>query len=417
MSETNGTLGNRVAGEVNATLRGPRGPQGLPGPQGIPGEKGDPFTYADFTPEQLAALKGPKGDTGEPGKDGKDGKAFTYSNFTEAQLAALIGPQGVQGKVGPDGFSPRIQVVDHSGGHTVNVYNKDGMTSFEVPDGGAGPAGTSPTVQVTEISGGHRVTITDASGDHTFTVLDGKDGQGGGGGGDGTPGKDGVSPTVSVTNITGGHRVTIKDVNGQKTFDVMDGQNGQPGQPGQDGTSPTVTVANITGGHRVTITDKNGEHAFDVMNGQNGGGSSGGSELKLLSAVTLTEDADAVEFSGFSSTAKTLSIRIGRPGAQGCGGGLRIVVNGKSVTGYYGGYGTSTDDKARDVRAWLWRDSGKINGRVVMQNNGINEYTFNIADEPITSIVITSPYHNGGDKMYRSGMHFDLYEGIFPNVH
>ena len=39
----------------------------LTGPQGPQGEKGDPFTYEDFTPEQLAALKGPKGDPGETG--------------------------------------------------------------------------------------------------------------------------------------------------------------------------------------------------------------------------------------------------------------------------------------------------------------------------------------------------------------
>lgn len=36
----------------------------LRGPQGEPGPKGDPFTYADFTAEQLANLKGPKGDDG-----------------------------------------------------------------------------------------------------------------------------------------------------------------------------------------------------------------------------------------------------------------------------------------------------------------------------------------------------------------
>lgn len=35
--------------------------QGLQGPQG---PKGEPFTYADFTAEQLEALKGPKGDDG-----------------------------------------------------------------------------------------------------------------------------------------------------------------------------------------------------------------------------------------------------------------------------------------------------------------------------------------------------------------
>ena len=69
-------------------IQGPRGPKGDPGergPQGVQGTKGDPgrdgrdgidgtqgpkgdpFTYADFTQEQLNSLKGSKGD---PGKDG-----------------------------------------------------------------------------------------------------------------------------------------------------------------------------------------------------------------------------------------------------------------------------------------------------------------------------------------------------------
>ncbi len=39
------------------------GPQG---PKGEKGDKGDAFTYADFTAEQLAALKGEKGDTVAP---------------------------------------------------------------------------------------------------------------------------------------------------------------------------------------------------------------------------------------------------------------------------------------------------------------------------------------------------------------
>ena len=40
---------------------------------GAKGDKGDPFTYKDFTPEQLASLKGEKGDKGDNGNDGKDG--------------------------------------------------------------------------------------------------------------------------------------------------------------------------------------------------------------------------------------------------------------------------------------------------------------------------------------------------------
>ena len=51
--------------------------KGLQGPQGEPGPKGDPFTYEDFTAEQLEALKGPKGDKGE---DGRDGASATADN-------------------------------------------------------------------------------------------------------------------------------------------------------------------------------------------------------------------------------------------------------------------------------------------------------------------------------------------------
>ena len=42
-----------------------------PGPKG---DKGDAFTYDDFTPEQLAALKGVDGKDGQNGKDGVDGQ-------------------------------------------------------------------------------------------------------------------------------------------------------------------------------------------------------------------------------------------------------------------------------------------------------------------------------------------------------
>ena len=48
----------------------------------LKGDKGDPFTYEDFTEEQLALLKGDKGDP------------FTYKDFTDEQLANLKGPKG-----------------------------------------------------------------------------------------------------------------------------------------------------------------------------------------------------------------------------------------------------------------------------------------------------------------------------------
>ena len=56
--------------------------ESLAGAGALKGDKGDPFTYEDFTPEQLAALIGPKGDVGPQGE---------------------IGPAGPQGKIGPKG--------------------------------------------------------------------------------------------------------------------------------------------------------------------------------------------------------------------------------------------------------------------------------------------------------------------------
>ena len=83
------------------SIRGPQGPQGATGATGPQGPKGDPFTYDDFTPEQLESLRGPKGETGPTGPQGK---AFTYNDFTPEQLASLQGPEGPQGEQGPQGI-------------------------------------------------------------------------------------------------------------------------------------------------------------------------------------------------------------------------------------------------------------------------------------------------------------------------
>ena len=103
-------------------IQGPKGPQGPKGetgpqgPQGPQGPKGDPFTYSDFTEDQINNLKnGPKGDKGDPGETGPQGPQgpqgpkgpkgdpFTYNDFTEAQIAGLKGPKGDRGEQGPKG--------------------------------------------------------------------------------------------------------------------------------------------------------------------------------------------------------------------------------------------------------------------------------------------------------------------------
>ena len=91
-----------------------------PGPKG---DKGDAFTYDDFTPEQLAALKGADGKDGQNGKDGVDGQngkdgvdgqdgatpeigdnGNWYINGTDTGVKAA-GVNGADGQNGADGKS------------------------------------------------------------------------------------------------------------------------------------------------------------------------------------------------------------------------------------------------------------------------------------------------------------------------
>lgn len=84
--------------EVEAKVSTATGQKGDPGPKG---DKGDPFTYADFTPDQLAGLKGPKGDQGIPGVIGPQGQPGPVGPKGEK---GEQGPQGIQGIPGPQGL-------------------------------------------------------------------------------------------------------------------------------------------------------------------------------------------------------------------------------------------------------------------------------------------------------------------------
>ena len=73
--------------------------KGEKGDTGEKGDKGEPFTFDDFTSEQLESLKGEKGDKGDKGDKGEKGDAFTYEDFTDEQLASLKGEKGDVGEV------------------------------------------------------------------------------------------------------------------------------------------------------------------------------------------------------------------------------------------------------------------------------------------------------------------------------
>ena len=81
-------------------IKGDRGEQGVKGDKGERGEKGDKgnaFTFADFTPEELASLKGEKGEKGDKGDKGLQGERG------EQGLQGVQGEQGIKGDTGAQG--------------------------------------------------------------------------------------------------------------------------------------------------------------------------------------------------------------------------------------------------------------------------------------------------------------------------
>ena len=115
--------------------KGDTGDTGPTGPEGPQGPKGDAFTYADFTAEQLAALKGEKGDTGATGPQGpagapgKDGAGMDITGATVGQIAKItaVDASGV-----PTAWSP----VDMPSGGGTSEASWHAWDNIIVPEGG-----------------------------------------------------------------------------------------------------------------------------------------------------------------------------------------------------------------------------------------------------------------------------------------
>ena len=100
--------------------------------RGAKGDKGDPFTYSDFTAEQLAALKGEKGDKGDKGDKGaagKDGADYVLTEADKSKIAALV--------IEMLGGNPIFGIVDKNNNIIVSGNLADGTYSvkYEMEDG------------------------------------------------------------------------------------------------------------------------------------------------------------------------------------------------------------------------------------------------------------------------------------------
>ncbi len=125
--------------EVEEKVSTVTGQKGDPGPKG---DKGDPFTYNDFTPDQLAALKGPKGDKGDQGVAGQQGpigpvgpkgdRGEKGEQGVKGEQGEQ-GPQGIQGPIGPQG--PKGEPLRFSD------LTPDQIAQLKGPKGDPGPQG------------------------------------------------------------------------------------------------------------------------------------------------------------------------------------------------------------------------------------------------------------------------------------
>ena len=177
-------------------VQGPEGPQGLKGEQGIPGERGQ---QGETGPQGLQGPLGLKGDKGEPGipgergpqgdvgprgEQGPKGAPFTFSDFTPEQLQSLKGPKGDKGEQGEPGPTQPPQTLAFnngqltiSGGNTVVIPTTSAPTGatgegkqkryvYQTPKGSSWLNGNS-YFQFTRIG---NVVVVGASGDSWSTI-------------------------------------------------------------------------------------------------------------------------------------------------------------------------------------------------------------------------------------------------------
>ena len=106
------------------------------GDRGDTGSKGDPFTYEDFTEDQLQGLIGPQGEKGDPGEQGLQG---------EPGEPGIQGEKGEQGEPGKSATITIGETVTLEPGEQANVENvgneNAAILKFSLPKGEKGDKG------------------------------------------------------------------------------------------------------------------------------------------------------------------------------------------------------------------------------------------------------------------------------------
>lgn len=224
---------------------------GIKGEKGDKGDKGDAFTYDDFTEEQLQDLVGPKGDQGVQGIQGPQGEKG------ETGATGAQGPQGATGDTGPKGdpftyedFTPeQLQALKGPKGDSGTNATITGLTASV--DGSTGTPNVQVTVGGTESARSFVLAFTGLKGETGATGLQGPQGEKGEQGvkGDtgpqgpaGADGQDGITPQVRVSE--GFIQVSINSGGSWENLIAVSDLKGDKGDTGAAGTTDYNNLSN-----------------------------------------------------------------------------------------------------------------------------------------------------------------------------
>ena len=221
----------------------PAGPlRGEMGPQGPKGDKGDTGAQGPRGETGETGARGPKGETGDTGAQGPKGDPFTYEDFTEEQLAALTGPQGEPGKDGtsftvkdryetleelkaehPTGQGGDAYAIGTADDNIIYIWSEsqNDYTPVGKLQGPAGPQGSKGEPGTDGENGGYYIPSLDDSGNLSFT------------------GSKAGMPDVQAKNIRGPQgpkgETGVAGPQGPAGQDGAPGETGPQGPAGQDG--------------------------------------------------------------------------------------------------------------------------------------------------------------------------------------
>ena len=270
---TTDVVNSAVATYVEANKDTLKGAKGDTGAKGDKGDKGDPFTYSDFTPEQLAALKGAKGDKGDTGAKGADGVTPTLR----------VGSTST----GNAGTNANVTMTDSNNVYTLNFVipkgekGDTGAAGTKGQDGAKGADGITPTLKVgtvTTLAAGSNATVTMSKNNNEYTlnfgIPKGNKGDTGASGGSGETTV--VNPTITIGTVTNGDTAsaTITGDSPNYTLNLVlprgakgdkgdtgaagtdgakgdkgdKGEKGDTGAKGADGQTPTFEVGTVSTG-------------------------------------------------------------------------------------------------------------------------------------------------------------------------